>query len=347
MALWTAIVLLLLFLIVPFGMGNVLIRSESFLLTVVGGLFASFCLFELLALVFHITAGSLRLLTAIWCTICGMVALFGWFSGSRGKRPTLTKGTPWTCTEKGLLLIAVALIALQTINTVFNTHYSNWDDTTYCGTAVTSWYTDTVDRYTPYSGVLEDAFYNARYNIASWPTYSSMLAVLTGVHPAIIFRTILPLVETPFAYFVAYLLIRFFFQGRRAKALLALIFFQLFTLLGAEHMPQTSGEWWMTVNCWTGKALAASIMAPLILWLLIQLEESQTHKEKTGPTWRVLWFVCGACCLISASLFFMVPIELLLWGGLYLFRTKRWEDIPKFILCGMPTALCVVAILVG
>ena len=342
MVIWTSIVFIMLFLIIPFGVGNTLICSKSFFITVIGGLFFSFCVFEILSLIFHVTLGSLRLQIALWCMICIVVAALGWRKAARGERPTVIKKTKWTRIDVILLLIAVAIIVFQTMNTVLNTYYGNWDDETYCGTAVTSWYTDTVDRYKPGFGVLQPAFYEAPYNIASWPVYSSMLAVLTNIHPAIVFRTILPLFEIPLAYYIAYQLIRIFWKENREKALLALIYFQLFTLLAAEHMPQTSGEWWFVVNCWTGKALMTTVMTPLILWLLIQVEENQKGGASTDAIWRTLLFVCWSGCFISASLFFVVPMELALWGGLYLVRSKRWRDFPKFVLCGLPTLFCAL-----
>lgn len=340
MILWTGVVFVLLFFLIPFGIGNVLVRSKSFSLTMIGGLFFSFCVFEILSLIFHVTMGSLRLQVALWCVVCIVIALIGWRKAGRGERPKLKKEETWTQTEKILLLVAVALIVLQTMNTVLNVYYGNWDDETYCGTAVTSWYTDTVDRYAPGIGVKREAFYSEYYNIATWPVYSSMLAVLTGLHPAIIFRTVLPLFEIPFTYYIVYLLIRVFWKDCRAKALLSLIYFQLFTLLTAEHMPQTSSEWWSVVNCWTGKALMSSIMTPLILWLMIQLEENQKVKTSTDAIWRALFFVCWAGCFISASLFFVIPLELALWGGFYLLRTKRWKDFTKLVVCVLPALTC-------
>lgn len=340
MAIWICVVFVMIFLIIPFGMGNVFICSESFFLTIIGGLFSGFCVFEGLSIIFHVTFGSLRLEIALWCAICIIIAMFGWWKVKHGEKPDRERGKSWTRMEMFLLLIAVALVLFQTMNTVLNTYYGNWDDETYCGTAVTSWYTDTVDRYAASTGVKQDAFYFDYYNIATWPVYSSMVAVLTGVHPAIIFRTILPLFEIPFAYYIAYLLIRVFWKDCRVNALLSLIYLQIFTLLAAEHMPQTSGEWWQVVNCWTGKALATSIITPLVLWLLIQLEERQKEVIGRGPVWRTLLFVCWAGCFISASLFFIIPMELALWGGLYLLRTKRWRDFPKLVLCGMPTLVC-------
>lgn len=347
MAVWTGIVLLLVFLVIPFGMGNVLIRCKNLLLTMLGGLFSSFCVFEVLAIIFHAALGSLRVLTVLWCVICMAAALAGWWKAVRGQRPEFDKRAEWTLVEKILLFIAAALIVLQTMNVVLRVYYGNWDDETYCGAAVTSWYTDTVDRYAPGLGVLQPAFMRTQYNLAAWPVYSSMLAVLTGIHPAIIFRTILPLFEIPMAYYIDYLVIRSFWKEHRGKALLALVYFQIFTLLAAERTYGTSGEWWLVVNIWTGKALTASIMIPLILWLLIQMEEHQAEESRARQIGRVLLFVCWAGCLISGSLFFVIPVELALWGGLYLLRTRRWNMLPGFALCGALPLLCALITLLA
>lgn len=342
MAIWTCVVLVLVLGVIPFGMGNTFLGGKSLHLTMLGGLFASLCVFEALAVPFHVMLGSLRLMTGLWCALCGAVALWGWWKFRCGVRPRPTPAERWTRTQKLLLAVAVVLILVQAINIFLNAYYGNWDDETYCGTAAASWYTDTVDRYAPNSGVPQPAFYNIKYNIASWPVYSSMLAVLTGVHPVILFRTVLPLFEIPLAYFIAYLLLRCFWPKARGKALLGLVYYILFTLCASQNMPQTSGEWWLVVNSWTGKALTNAIMVPLILYLLIRLEQCCQDPEAQRTLWRGLLPVCWASCLISASLFFVVPMELLLWGCFYLVRTRRWADTPKFILCGLPTAICAL-----
>ena len=345
MAIWTCVILVLVLGVIPFGMGNALLGGKSLHLTMLCGLFASFCVFEALALPFHAALGSLRLMTVLWCVVCGVVALWGFWKFRRGMRPQPSPAQRWTRTQKLLLAVAVALILVQVLNTFLNVYYGNWDDETYCGTAAASWYTDTVDRYAPNSGVLQPAFYNDKYNIAAWPVYSSMLAVLTGVHPVILFRTVLPLFEIPLAYYIAYLLLRCFWPQGRGKALLGLVYYILFTLLAAENMPQTSGEWWLVVNSWTGKALTNAIMIPLVLWLLIRLDQCRQDPEAQRTLWRVLLPVCWASCFISASLFFVVPMELVLWGGFYLVRTRRWGDIPRFVACGLPVGLCALVTL--
>ena len=87
------------------------------------------------------------------------------------------------------------------------------------------------------------------------------------------------------------------------------------------------------------KLLAFNIMTPLVLLLLFLLEDEQQGKK---AVWRTLMAVSGACCLIAGSLFTTIPILLFVWGGCYVLRTKRWEDIGRVLLCMAPTTACAL-----
>lgn len=329
---------------IPIGMGYFCFPGKNRYFVSIGGLFASLTAFEILALIFHITLGSLRVMTLLWCLLCGSIAAAGIWKKTRMPKCQNMRKESWDTYEKILFVITLGLIFAQTLNTVLRVYYANWDDETYCATAVVSYFTDTVDRYTPQRELLREAFYNTGYNIAEWPVFSSMLAILSGLHPAIIFRTILPSFEIPFAYFIVYLLLNHFFINDRKKTFLGLIYSQLFVLITAEKLA-ISSEWWLVVNCWSGKALAFNIITPLILWCLFNIEDSST--EERPSYWKLLFLVCFAACLIAASLFMIVPLELAIWGMFYLFRTKRWKDTWKFALCSFPTVACAFLVMIA
>lgn len=331
-------IFLLTFFVFPLGIGWIVFPQRGKTEVLFGGFGVSLCIYEILMLLFHITMGSLRVMTVIWFFLCVALAVFGIFRKTRNRKEPIT--TPALAKiEWFLLLCAGGLVVLQVLYTVVNAYYGNWDDETYCATAVVSLMTDTVDRYTPQKELLREVFYNAPYNIADWPIFSSMLAILSGIHPTIIFRTILPILEIPLAYYIAYRLLRCIFQSDRKNALLGLIYYQLFVLLAAEQT-NLSSEWWLAVNCWSGKALAFNIVTPAILWCLLQLESCKQEDRK--DYWCLLFIICSAACAVAASLFMTVPVELAIWGIFYLFRTKRWKDFWKFALCGLPTVVCAL-----
>lgn len=49
-----------------------------------------------------------------------------------------------------------------------------------------------------------------------------------------------------------------------------------------------SSEWWQVVNIWTSKALAFSVMVPVLLYLLICIESSAEEKQR-DQYWRSMF----------------------------------------------------------
>ena len=118
-------VLLLALFVVPFGMGEAFINARDKRLVYFGGLFASLTVFEILMLIFHAAMGSLRVMTALWCLLCGAVAVYGWCKygrsvGKNGLASVRASLKDWTRTEKLLLAVCLGLVVLQIANTVFN-----------------------------------------------------------------------------------------------------------------------------------------------------------------------------------------------------------------------------------
>lgn len=343
---WQFMVLLLVLLVIPYGMGRALTPGNKRIYTYFSGLCASWLLFEGLSVAYHVACGRLRQMSWLWVGICAFLAIYGYWK--KRDLSLIHKGwfVGWSKTEILLLVFVIGLVITITGNTVFNTFYGNYDDETYCATAVTSWYTDTVNRYAPNSGEFKPPFYHIRYVLASWPVYSSTIAVLTGIHPAIVFRTILPLFVIPITCLVDYLLIAHFLP-KRENALFATFLLLLLTLQTAELSDMTSREWWLVVNCWTGKSIAGNLIIPLVLWLLCRLEQEK-ERLQFHACQATLFFVCNASCMISSTLTYVVPFELTVFGAFYLFRTKRWKEIFFFALCvALPAVTGVVSYMVS
>lgn len=328
--------------VLPLGMGNALVRGKSLPLTFVGGLFAGFALFWGLTLVFNLTMGSLRLMTALWLALCTGLAVWGALRWRRGQHPVPRPRPARTPAQRLLLAAVLGLIALHILNTVFNTMYNNWDDETYVTLAASSVLSDTVARVNPYTGHPVRALFDPQYALSLWPLYSATLSVLTGLHPAIVFRTVLPVFVLVFGYFVIWLLLGSFWGGADDKVLPSMFFFLVFTAVTAEHLDHISAEWWFTAVAWFGKSLAGAVLAPLVLWLLIQLDGEGPHAADRGAVWRALLAVCWGGCLFAATVFYILPVELAVWGALYLLRTRRWRESVNLLVCGLPAAACAV-----
>lgn len=326
---------------VPLGIGKICIAKHRPLLSYICGFTSSLFYFELLMLIFHTTAASFRAMIVLWCVPCGLLAAIGFFH-SRGEKLFSFREKLPSDMEEWLLISAVILtVTVVTLNTVLNTTYVNWDDQTYCANAVSTWQKDVVNRFSPFSGLWRQTFYDKKYVIAGWPIYSSMLAVLSGLHPATVFRTLLPLFEIPAAFGIVYILLREFFPKNPKKILLGILYFTFFALAVSEKMGGNCSEWWLFVNCWTGKALSFNILVPLIFWLMFRLENEQDARARTAY-WITLFLVGGASCNIAATMFVIFPIEVGVWGIFYLYRTRRWKDIYKFALCASCPIACAL-----
>ena len=339
------------FFLLPYGVGHLFASHKNKFSHWILGLCSCFLFYELIYLVFHVILGRLTVMTILWLVVCIVTALVGiWRTHRSQEKDLLSPVHPlnWRGLDVFLIFAVVAFFLLQIFNTVFRTYYGNQDDHYYCAIATTSLSTDTVNRYFPISGLLKDAFYEIDYTLPAWPTFSASLALLTGVHPAIIYRTLLPLVETPAAYGITYLILRSFFKEPKDRkyALLALLYVEIFTVVAASRGGSESSEFWFVVNCWSGKALSASIALPLVLLFLLRVENAEGVSARRDA-WLGLILASWSCCMFAATLFFLIPVELAIWGLCYLLRTKRWKDIGGFaIAAALPTAFAAFTYLI-
>lgn len=340
---WVRVIasLTLCLLVLPFGTGLFLCCSRKWGTVYFCGLMATWTLFGLLAMLFHATLGSLRWMTGVWMSLCVSMAVIGYLRGKDRFPWHLSRGgkVHWTAAQKLLLTLVLAIVAAQTLNTVFRTYYGNWDDETYCAVAVTSWSTDTVNRCSTTAGTLLQPFYNLKYVLASWPVYSAALAILSGLHPTVIYRTLLPLMEIPFFWWIGSAILATLFRKDRTRTLMAMLMFQLLFLVSAEKMTGTGIEWWIAVNCWTGKAVGGGVILSLILWQVMELYEAEDATTR-ADCWKILLLSSCAACFVSASLFFVVPVQLALWGSVYILFTRRYRVAWGFGLCMLPPLIC-------
>ena len=341
---WAFLIFPLVFFIIPLGIGLLLIPPNNKAQVFITGLCASWSLYEILALLFHCTQWPLHVMTLLWLCICVGLASVGYYSKRNAVMSWFQSfqcgQNRWELTLCGLLIV---LVITQTMSTVLGAFYGNWDDSTYCSIATTSWYTDTANRYSPQSGDWGTVLYDGQYVLAAWPLLSASLAQLTGIHPAIIFRTLMPLVEVPLAYWILYLLARFFFVEDRKKAVATVIVAVMINLITANQMGENSAEWWLILNPWTGKAIASNIMVPMILWILFCME-SAVGKPEDRSWWYTLFLACMASCFVAGTMFILVPVELAIWGTFYLIRTRRWRDSLYFFACGAFPLVCLLLV---
>lgn len=84
--------------------------------------------------------------------------------------------------------------------------------------------------------------------------------------------------------------------------------------------------------------MSANIALPLVLLFLLRVENAKDAAARRDA-WLGLILASWSCCMFAATLFFLIPVELAIWGLCYLLQTKRWKDIGGFaIAAALPTA---------
>ena len=107
---WQVMVLLLVLLVIPFGMGRALTPGNKRIYTYFSGLCASWLLFEGLSVAYHVVCGSLRQMSWLWVGICAFLAIYGYWK--KRDLSLIHKGwfVGWSKTEILLLVFVIGLV---------------------------------------------------------------------------------------------------------------------------------------------------------------------------------------------------------------------------------------------
>ena len=229
------------------------------------------------------------------------------------------------------MLLAVALIVLQTAVVVLMTHLDA-DDANYVGTATTSFAADSLYRFHPYTG-REFLRLPKRYIFSPFPALLAVLSTLCGnVHPARMAHVFYPAVLIPLCYLVLSLFGRKLFSKDRDARGIFLLFLAVMGAFSGYSIYNSDN--FMMIRIWQGKALLTGCFLPLILYLGFMLF---WEKEPQYPYW-VLAAAVTASCLLSGMAIVLVPLMtgLLLVTGLL--RNRSLKRTGAGILCLLPAA---------
>ena len=247
----------------------------SWLKTYVFGLMTEFVIFQIIAVCLTFMKSSLSLLTVLWLISCGIMITLGvwtWISRKkiyvakkeRGRRKRLLKKSNW---ENYLVAMAVvALVAFQVIFVTLHVH-EDLDDAWYVGTAVMSYFTDTLNLISPYSGEIMAQF-PMDYVLSPWPIFCAMLGRLSFIHPAIIMHTFIPIIMIPLCYVIYFLL------GEKYLNKIRIGHYGCFCYMFIEYYGNWSIRSTSTFCCfriWQGKAILSNWLIPLIICVFIYL----------------------------------------------------------------------------
>ena len=342
---------LIVFLILPIILGYFWVNKYSenknnIVLSYVFGIIIMFSSFYVLVIPFTFLKYSLNLLLIFWAfiIICLIILtivkmrlnvfilikekIFGLFMNRDSKG------------VKILLLIFMAMLFFQVFFVCINSHVDE-DDAWYVGTAVTSYFDNSINSLNPYTGFPMELSLAADYILSPLPVFWAMIGKVFFLHPTIIMHTLSPAILILFAYAVYYLIGRVIFKEENKKLIIFLIFVGIINIWGNQSIRSTST--FLLFRIWQGKAVLASILIPLIGYCLIKTNETYNSKNTKILYYMILFCATISSCMVSSMGIILCPILLGCYMVVQIFINKSIKNIRYYFVCILPCLILLCA----
>ena len=197
------------------------------------------------------------------------------------KRPSVETALYW--------VIAVGLILFQ-MYMAYTHEFFDGDDAYYVAQSVIAEQTDVLYRILPYTGLSTALDY--RHALAALPIWEAYLARVTGIHPAIIAHSVLPLLLIPLTYLVYYRIGMRLFKGAFRKTAVFLILVSLLQIFGNTSI-YTNATFFL-MRTWQGKSVLCNFVLLTAVWSLLRLWETGADGEQKGKKQAGWWLLMAA-----------------------------------------------------
>lgn len=223
-------------------------------------------------------------------------------------------------------LVFFGLVAWQLYKAFTLTSFDG-DDAEYVAQSLVTVQSNTMYRILPYTGGTTSL--DIRHSLAVLPIWVAYIGRMTGLHTTILAHSVLPFVWIPLTYMVFYEIGKHLFRRKAEKARgglsLFMVFIALFQMFG--NVSIYTNETFFLTRTWQGKAVAASFVIPVTIWLMLWIfdgEEEKKRRRKKEPVaaiWALLVLTnmtAGVCTsmvvflnvvLIGAAAFWLMIAE--------------------------------------
>ena len=332
--------------LVPFFMGTLILsffqrRDDHMAECLVTGYFAMFAFCQIIIIPMILTEVPFH----IFCRVLGVIYLFCAAAGA-------WKGRTWIANMmkgflKNLLHHSWTVYAASAAVLVQAYHYvaymvTNLDDAYYVAVATTAIETDTMYRFSPYTGRAVEGF-NLRYCLSPFSMLQAFFSECMNVHPSVLAHTILAPVLVILAYLVYVSMGKLLFASGKAEADTAaekekmtglFILFLSVIHVTSYYCIRNQGSV-LLVRIWQGKAVLASVLLPFLFYHCCRM----AYRPKEKGNLLILVISTFSCCLVS-SMGIALPVVMLgIFALLFGLLKKNAAYFVKMIAGALPCAL--------
>lgn len=337
----------------PFCMGLVPARfmpggrqKKNPVLIYLAGFFLALAVFQIIAvpvilmkpwgfpIIVKLYSGALILLSAAGLffgrKVLGELAENGRELWTGRRRPSVETALYW--------ILAGGLILFQ-IYMAYTRASFDGDDAYYVAQSVIAEQSDVLYRILPYTGLTTTV--DVRHALASLPIWEAYLARMTGIHPAIIAHSVLPLVLIPVTYLLYYLIGRRLFGRENRKLAVFMIFVGVLQIFGNTSI-YTNATFFL-MRTWQGKSILCNMVLLAVLWCLLNLWDTKAadgeKRESQAGWWILLCAVNVVAAMATTMGAFLTGLLIAVTGLVMAVRDRRPAVLPKLAASCIP---CIV-----
>lgn len=327
-------IILYLFMFLAFGSiltGHMKKWKFSFSLSVFLGMLLYYSVFQLLAVPVTLLKQPLSLLSALWAATVVIVTVISvirnrkmWYK--RGKELALCSRK-----QKLLLLVPAVITAAMAVYVSLRQIYY-LDAAYYVGNVTTSVFTNTINRYDPYTGNPLEVF-AIRYLFSNYNIQDAVVCQITGIHPLIETKTIMAAVVMIVSNIVMWQICGLFYKEDTGSKVMMFVFAAVIQLFSVTYYITYSSSSFLLMRTYEGKNILASILAPGLLLLFGRIVQQPEQKAN----WIFLFLLSFAGPVLSTSASTLLPVGLSACLLPYMIWKKKARILIPYLCCILPS----------
>lgn len=288
------IILLVVFGLLPILLGSLITpwihredaKTVSF--SYVTGVMEMLCLMQIFSVPMTLAKLPFSMLVMGYSAVLGILALLVLIFRRDVLKETFCRAAHTVKGAGKIWIVIVAVIFIPAVLLTFYTPYIYGDDKTYLTMVNDIVSSNTLYLVDTVTGEAQ-SWVAAKYALSSYWTFLAYLAKVTGIHPLILCKTLLPYLIIPTYYVVQGLFAAWLFRGQKRKIDVYMLIVALVSIFGG--FSNYTITYRLMTWVWQSKAFLALIVMPFLFYFANQMFEKRT---------RVIEYVLLAISVMAA-----------------------------------------------
>ncbi len=320
------------------------VKNSTLAQKFIAGLLFEMAVYEVLYIFMVFRYVSLGKLTFCWMLVTAVTAAAGlWISVKKNiQRPYAVKKKfkKYLSDINIYTIVMLILICAYTIMTLLYQQEFQ-DDAFFAGIASTSYTTDTIIRYSPYTGGEVTVLRYAKYVFSGYPVMIASLARVTLLRPIVVMHIVIPVLMIGAHYILCYMFAQMVFRSRH-KSEIAMIILGIINMNSLYVINEMSTSAWMFVGAWYGKSILSNVCIISLWYYLIKTNDSSVSGY-LGPKGWIIIFIADMAAVLSSTFACIAVLAVSFVITLFYFVKKRsWFNICGWAITIMPMMIIML-----